>query len=114
MKYINKKTVLLIAGVFAAAGMWAQNIELPEVTTVISGDTEKAGADTLPDFSDVLKLPKGSGGVEPVLPEVQASDDAEGKAGRKISLCRRIYWRRLSCVFYRKYFCGKNCRGKSI
>ena len=40
MKYINKKTVLLIAGAFAAAGMWAQNIELPEVTTVISGDTE--------------------------------------------------------------------------
>lgn len=91
MKYINKKTVLLIAGAFAAAGMWAQNIELPEVTTVISGDTEKAGADTLPDFSDVLKLPKGSGGVEPVLPEVQASDDAEIAEGKAKPVEKSVY-----------------------
>ena len=56
MKPINKKSVLFLLSVFAVSGtgLWAQNIELPEVTTVISGETEKAGEDTLPDFSDVL------------------------------------------------------------
>ena len=79
----KKRYVLVIAGLFLAAGLFSQNIELPEVTTVISGETEKVSEEALPDFSDVLKIPAGSGGLEPVLPEVengQSKDIASGKA----------------------------------
>ena len=64
-------SVLLALG--SNASLWAQNIELPEVTTVISGESEKAGEDALPDFSDVLKLPTGSGDLQPLLPETEES-----------------------------------------
>ena len=52
MKYKNyKKSVLMLAGLYLLGSLWAQNnqnIELPEVTTVISGESEKAGADPCP------------------------------------------------------------------
>ena len=54
MKRLYKKSVLILCSLSFAGFVFAQNIELPEVTTVISGDTEKAEADALPDFSDVL------------------------------------------------------------
>ena len=95
---IKKKTyVLTVAVFFTAAGLYAQanknnqNIELPEVTTVISGDSEKAGEDALPDFSDVLKLPSGSGGVEPVLPEVQSADNAGIVSGKAKPVEKSVY-----------------------
>lgn len=77
MKMKYKKYKLVCAALISAAGfvnLFAQNIELPEVTTVISGESEKAGTEALPEFSDVLKLPNGSGGVEPVLPETESGE----------------------------------------
>src|SRR5574344_484594 len=50
-------------------------ISLPEVTTVISGDTPKAGTDALPDFSDVVPDTSVSP-VLPVLPDVSSAADA--------------------------------------
>lgn len=91
MKYNNKKTIVLIAGLFAALGLWAQNIELPEVTTVISGDSEKAGEDTLPDFSDVLKIPAGSGGVEPVLPDTESSENTDIAQAKSKPVEKSVY-----------------------
>ena len=66
---------ILIAGL--AGSLFAQNIELPDLTTVISGETVKAGADALPDFKDVMIVPEGSGTVVPVLPDVDTPSDAD-------------------------------------
>ncbi len=104
---MNKKAYTVIfAASFLAAGVFAQNIELPEVTTVISGDTEKAGDDTLPDFSDVLKIPAGSGGVEPVLPEVETSEDTDITAGKSKPVEKSVYAEGLIGGGYPAFFTG--------
>ncbi|MCR5189362.1 MAG: hypothetical protein K6C97_10530 [Treponema sp.] len=71
-KYICS-TLLLMSGSL----LFAQNIELPDVTTVITGDTVTVGADALPDFEDVLLLSEGSGDVVPVLPDVESPSSSE-------------------------------------
>lgn len=106
MKLMNKKSVFVLAAVFAAAGLTAQNIELPEVTTVISGETEAAGEDTLPDFSDVLRLPAGSGGVEPVLPEVEATENTDIAAGKLKPVEKSVYAEGLIGGGYPAFFTG--------
>lgn len=68
---ISTFAFILMAGV----SVFAQNIELPDVTTVIEGDSIKAGLDTLPDFSDVLVVEGDSGKVVPKLPEVDAPEE---------------------------------------
>ena len=114
MKLMNKKSVFLLAAVFAAAGLTAQNIELPEVTTVISGDTETAGADALPDFSDVLKIPAGSGGVEPVLPEVEASENTDIAAGKTKPVEKSVYAEGLIGGGYPAFFTGNISVARTI
>lgn len=52
----------------------SEEIELPEVTTVISGESVKAGLDSLPEFEDVLEETQNSGDVVPVLPEVELGE----------------------------------------
>ena len=109
MKIENKKSVLVLAFVFAVmygTNLFAQSIELPEVTTVISGETEKAGQDTLPDFSDVLKLPKGSGGVEPLLPEVETGATTEVADGKTKPVEKSVYAEGLLGGGYPAFFTG--------
>lgn len=82
MKFIANKKVfcaggLALACIAVASGLFAQNIELPDVTTVISGDSIKAGIDALPGFDDVLVLPSDSGKVVPQLPDVDAPASSE-------------------------------------
>ena len=77
ISYIKRTTIFLASFVLIGSALVAQNIELPEVTTVISADAEKAEKDALPDFSDVLELPNGSGGAEPELPGLESSGKAE-------------------------------------
>ena len=91
MKLVNKKSVFFFLTAFAVFELSAQTIELPEVTTVISGETDKAGEDALPDFSDVLKIPAGSGGVEPVLPEVETSENTDIAAGKSKPVEKSVY-----------------------
>ena len=98
MKRLYKKSILvfcLLGAASATSFVFAQNIELPEVTTVISGETEKADVDALPDFSDVLEKPgiasTGSGGIEPVLPEVEASENTEIAAGKTVAADKSVY-----------------------
>lgn len=96
MKRLYKKSGLAL---FCAACsmnlIFAQNIELPEVTTVISSETEKADADALPDFSDVLTKPgiaaSGSGNVDPVLPEVETSENTEIAAVKTVPADKSVY-----------------------
>ena len=94
MKRLYKKSVLILCSLSFAGFVFAQNIELPEVTTVISGETEKAEADALPDFSDVLStkpVSAGSGGVEPVLPEVETTENTEIATGKTIVTDKSVY-----------------------
>ena len=64
---------IITAAVFSAA-IFAQDIELPEVTTIVTGETEKAGKNALPGFSNVLKVTTGSGEIEPELPETEEAE----------------------------------------
>ena len=105
MKFMNKKAfAVFVAGI--GSGFAAENIELPEVTTVISGETEKAGEEALPDFSDVLKLPVGSGGVEPVLPEVETADNTDIAAGKEKPVEKSVYAEGLIGGGYPAFFTG--------
>jgi len=80
MKRVYKTTALVLM-VTAASFAFAQNIELPDVTTVIEGDSIKAGLDTLPEFNDVLVVEGNSGKVVPKLPEVDAPEDSAPSVG---------------------------------
>lgn len=106
MKLVNKKTVFFFLTAFAVFELSAQTIELPEVTTVISGETDKAGEDALPDFSDVLKIPAGSGGVEPVLPEVETSENTDIAAGKSKPVEKSVYAEGLIGGGYPAFFTG--------
>ena len=46
-----------------------EQIALPEVTTVISTSKLSVEPDALPDFENVVDIEKGSGDIQPVLPE---------------------------------------------
>lgn len=60
---------------------FSQNIELPEVTTVVSGENVIAQEDDLPSFSDVIIIPQKSENEEIILPEVTvSSSDIENKS----------------------------------
>ena len=94
MKRLYKKSFLILSLLTFAGFVYAQNIELPEVTTVISGDTEKVEADALPDFSDVLTtkpVSVGSGGVDPVLPEVETTENTEIATGKTFVTDKSVY-----------------------
>ena len=84
----------LMLAVFTAAGFAqdasseASQIELPDLTTVVSGSTQQEDIAPAPDFDDVLVLPANSGDLVPVLPSnsydnesdmVNASNDAMQK-----------------------------------
>ncbi|MCR5252499.1 MAG: hypothetical protein K6C98_02125 [Treponema sp.] len=74
------KTLLLAGGMlFLGAALSAQtaeteNIELDDLTTVIKSGNLIAGDDALPNFSDVVEEPKGSGSIVPVLPDVTVQE----------------------------------------
>ena len=81
MKLFSRKLFCSICCVFITGFVFAKDkdIELPEVTTVITGASEQAGEDALPGFSDALSGGKkrGSGDINPVLPEVEAPKEEE-------------------------------------
>lgn len=82
MNKIYKKSKIILGMLFISVSIFAQNIELPDVTTVIEGDSIKAGLDTLPDFKDVLIVNGNSGKIVPKLPDVEMPED---EAGTQIS-----------------------------
>ena len=87
MKVLMKLNKYICSGLIFLTGaiLFAQNIELPDVTTVITGDSVKVGADALPDFEDVLVISEGSGDIVPVLPDVESpnSSDLNNKKNKK-------------------------------
>lgn len=90
------KKLLFISVIFACIGTYifaqeAEDIELPEVTTVITGETVKVGLDSLPDFSDVMEQQTGSGYIVPVLPDVEISDQGNEVAVTDGAVDKSIY-----------------------
>ena len=80
MKKILKSTSLMLAlSACACAPVFAQDISLPDVTTVISGDNVQADDEALPDFLDVLIVPQGSGTTIPLLQDVEEPESSEVK-----------------------------------
>ena len=114
MKMNKKLYIFLIAVSVFTTGAFSQNIELPEVTTVISGETEKAGEDVLPDFSDVLKLPTGSGGVEPVLPESGVSGTTDIASGSSKPAEKSVYAEGVIGGGYPSVFTGNISVARSV
>ncbi len=115
IKSVNKLLSFFIAITACAnAGLWAENIELPEVTTVISGETEKAGVEALPSFSDVLKLPNGSGDLQPVLPETEASENNDIAAGKNKPVEKSVYAEGLIGGGYPAFFTGNISVARTI
>ena len=119
MKCNNKSihifsSVLIVLLASANAMVWAENIELPEVTTVISGETEKAGGDALPDFSDVLKLPNGSGDLQPQLPEAEAAENNDIAAGKNKPVEKSVYAEGLIGGGYPAFFTGNISVARTI
>ena len=103
---LNTKAFYVLISVFLACSLFAEDIELPEVTTVISGETEKVGEEALPDFSDVLKLPVGSGDLEPVLPEVENGESRDIASGKAKPVEKSVYAEGLIGGGYPSFFTG--------
>jgi hypothetical protein len=68
-------TLVMISSVL----LFAQNndIMLPDVTTVVSGDALTAGKNTVPDFSEILPSVPDSKAVLPELPQAAAGGNAD-------------------------------------
>lgn len=70
----NKKCIFLTSLVLGSSLLFAQQannqIELPDLTTVINSDNLKAENDALPDFNEVLEVSGDSGTVSIQLPDV--------------------------------------------
>ena len=92
IRRINKSFLTYILTVIAGPCiLYAQNIELPEITTVITegNETEIAETQALPDFSDILKTSEKkyskSGDVVPQLPELNtAKGDEENETSDEV------------------------------
>ena len=82
MKQSNKKICFAVSILLLVIkNGFSQNIELPEVTTVVSGENVIAQEDDLPSFSDVIIIPQKSESGEIILPEVTvSSSDIENKS----------------------------------
>ena len=75
-----RKYFTICAALSYGLSLFAQNaqtndqLELPDVTTVINTENLKVENDALPDFNDVLEVSGESGTVTAVLPDVDNQD----------------------------------------
>ena len=78
-----KKTVVFLTAVLFAAELFAQTsddlqqeeaIELPEVTTVVSGESIKAGKEAVPDYKEILPDTSSSELELPEMNQVNAQN----------------------------------------
>lgn len=78
MKY--KKYFFSLILFFLSFNFYAQNssqIELPEVTTIISTETLTVDEKSVPKFSDILEISENSGAVTIKLPKINESENNE-------------------------------------
>ena len=72
-------TAIFLLAVFSFGfSLYAEDdIELPDLTTVVSADKEEEENIPAPDFTDLIQLPETAGKLVPVLPEVELKDGEE-------------------------------------
>ena len=70
-------SILSVCFAQAQASSDESQIELPDLTTVVSGSEDQENIAPAPDFDDVLELSYNSGDVVPVLPSASAGDEAD-------------------------------------
>lgn len=73
-------TLLLFCMVFGlSSSLWAQKseLELPDLTTVVTSEQKDIEEIAVPDFSDVVTLPDSSGYLVPQLPEVEVLEKSD-------------------------------------
>ena len=97
MSVIIKKTIfgilafgLLTAG-FAQTTSEDSQIELPDLTTVVSGSNDQEDFAPAPDFEDVLDMTYTSGELVPVLPSISVGDEADVSAAGAQDSQKDIY-----------------------
>ena len=78
-KYIISGLVLVgfVAAGFAQEATEESQIELPDLTTVVSGSNQQEELAPAPDFDDVLELQYNSGVIVPVLPSSSAGGEGD-------------------------------------
>ena len=92
-KYIFAGLMLVafVTAGFAQETPEESQIELPDLTTVVSGSNQQEDSAPAPDFDDVLELPFNSGDVVPVLPSASTGSDGEMQ-------CKRIFMPKVQSV----------------
>lgn len=92
-KYIIIGLVLtgFIATGFAQESSEESQIELPDLTTVVSGSNQQEEIAPAPDFDDVLTLPVNSGDLVPVLPSASDGDESEVVTAANDAMQKDIY-----------------------
>lgn len=88
-----KRFIIFLGLTFFACNFsfFAQEIELPDLTTVIDGTSTEELELELPDFSDVVESPADSGKIVPVLPEVEIIQNQEVVVTQDDANQRQIY-----------------------
>ncbi len=88
-----KRFIIFLGLTFFACtfSFFAQEIELPDLTTVIDGTSTEELELELPDFSDVVETPADSGKIVPVLPEVEIIQNQEVVVTQDDANQRQIY-----------------------
>ncbi|MBR5402459.1 MAG: hypothetical protein IK102_11700 [Treponema sp.] len=76
---------------FYAQDAGDSQIELPDLTTVVTGDSAPEDLAPPPSFDDVLELPMDSGDLVPSLPSVSADDESEVVAAGNQANKKDIY-----------------------
>ena len=69
--------LLLTLQFFAQTSAQENQIELPDLMTLVSGTGEDQDLAPAPDFDDVLDMAYNSGDLVPQLPSVSVTDEAE-------------------------------------
>ena len=91
---MKKVNIIFLITIVVQFSVFAQNIELPDVTTVIQGENIQVDSSALPDFNDLFEAPKGSGSIVPQLPDINTSvapvNSSEKKNGEEKSVFSEI------------------------
>jgi len=99
-------TCLLSMGLFAQQTENEDEIELPEVTTVISGSSMKAGKDSVPDYRKIIPDEKTAGIQLPELDGNKTPDNGGVNYSRESSQEKNIYAEGQAGGGYPFYFLG--------
>ena len=93
---MNFKKIIFVITSVLSINVYAQtqeekNIELPEITTVVSGESIDVEKNAVLDFSTFIELPLESDSFLPVLPELETEDDKNYSAEKKTQAEKNIY-----------------------